>query len=1022
MKSKVLALLLCCMLLASSMLVSAATYTDVAETHDRYTAIDMLSSMDIITGFPDGSFKPENPVTRAQMAALITRMFNLGDSQVTQAPFSDVAVDYWAASNIVAAKNRGIINGFPDGTYGPEKSVTYEQAIKMIVCALNYGTAAEAQGGYPGGYITQASKLNIMKNASSGHKDPAPRGIIAQLLYNSLSVEMLEPVVNPDGTIDYVKPSVGGNTIGEQFLKTKTLTNATVVRTPKVNMEPGVSAIQNVNEDAMFVKASDGSYVKIKVGQNTAAFDYVGQLVDITYKEDGSVGEEKVLTNISRSTSVRIYENIKLSNVVSLDNGMLEYYTDKANDRTAKIQFAGTPKVLYNERLDANGIQTINNDLFSVVNHTYTNGVISVYVGGSSTLVKAKAYKNYVVESVVPNEQKITVKGSVVGGTPQSNISITIPYKDAYVNETVIKKGTFDYATGKAASNANKLSGYSGIAKGNIIAVASNELDASNKYFEVLVSSNTVNGVVNEMITDDATGRMTIKVGSSANSMLLSADLDRYEMSGTVQADMNAKFHLDPFGEIGYISNIHTQDVKVGIPVSVTTGGSGFERMTQLEIYNVDTGSVETLRFRDDEGQNDPRAVVLKDGSGNLIKDSLFKYTLKNGQIETLEIVGAGTDDYTYVAAKSTANEVNNIKKTSSTKITFDGKEITYNSSATKLIFIGSTRDTGKVTPKTGTMVTNTEYEGKVYQLNKKKTGTNYNLQYVILRPLETITKDSPTYIVDTVGGTVSAGDIQTVTVKAYPFIGTSKSGNASAATEIVMTAQVATALALKKGDVFTYYNIPSTSSTDTVKVDIDTLRNVYILARASEIANGTYPTAGYVQKIDNMEDAGGYSAAYRFLGIQNNTSNLVAPDVSGVYTYYMGVPMAYITDTDGVERTLRIAKDASNDMPILAGDIADISVLEGDLDNSDNFYDYDLASLTNIYVYDASATETEKLLQIKGKDQVRAYLEGLQTIENNASNTEKRHDTLFVRTYNYDSGNTFYNLYIIKDNRTVNP
>ena len=167
-----------------SMVCSAASYTDVPETHEKYAAINMLSSMDIITGFPDGTFKPDDAVTRAQMAALITRMFNLSNSAVSAAPFSDVATDYWAVSNIVAAKNMNIINGFPDGTFQPEASVTYEQAVKMIVCALNYGTAAEALGGYPAGYIQQASKLNLLKNAASANTEPSPRGIVAQLLYN----------------------------------------------------------------------------------------------------------------------------------------------------------------------------------------------------------------------------------------------------------------------------------------------------------------------------------------------------------------------------------------------------------------------------------------------------------------------------------------------------------------------------------------------------------------------------------------------------------------------------------------------------------------------------------------------------------------------------------------------------------------------------------------------------------------------------------------------------------------------
>ncbi|MBQ7792805.1 MAG: S-layer homology domain-containing protein, partial [Clostridia bacterium] len=633
-----------------------------------------------ITGYPDGTFQPDKEVTRAEMAALITRMFNLSSSAVTQPPFSDVEVDYWAAANIVAAKNMNIINGFPDGTFRPQDNVTYEQAVKMIVCALNYGTAAEALGGYPGGYITQASKLNILQKAAYGNDKPAPRGIIAQLLFNSLTVDRLVAQLNADGTVNYVK-SEGGNSVLEQFQKTKTLSGVTVVRTPRVNLEPGVTAIQNINSDAVFVKTAAGEYIKLSIGSVSNAFDFVGQTVDVVYREDETSGT-KTLTSMVKNGSVMTYENIKLSNVVSLDASGLTYYIDKDNNQTKKLNFAGTTTVIYNERLDNTGFATLNADLFSVSNHTYAEGVISVYIG-TNTLVKAKSYKTYVVESTDTRNEVIKVKGGVIGGVSQSNIDIAVPYKDTYVNETVIKKGSFDFSTGKAAANASNLSSYSGISKGNIISVAVNDQDASNKYYEVLVSNTTVNGVINEYTTDDETGRPLIKVGT-ASPMVVSRDLARYELLSSVQADVNAKFYVDPFGEIGYLSDIKADDVRFGLPVSVTVGGSGFDKITQLEIYNVSTNSVETLRFYD-EVDGDPRVNALKDGSGKLITDSLFKYTLKSGKIETLEALAAGTDDNTYVAANSAVTEVSDITKTSSTKITFDGKSITYNSSSTKI-------------------------------------------------------------------------------------------------------------------------------------------------------------------------------------------------------------------------------------------------------------------------------------------------------------------------------------------------
>ena len=1017
MKRKVFALILSC-IMALSLVVSAATYSDVSETHDRYEAINQLSSMDIITGFPDGTFKPDEAVTRAQMAALITRMFNLTSSQVTAEPFPDVAVDYWAAANIVAAKDMKIINGFPDGTFKPEESVTYEQAVKMIVCALNYGTAAEALGGYPNGYITQASKLNILKKAASSNTEPAPRGIIAQLLFNSLDVDMLVARVNADGTVDYVKSESGNNTVQEQFHKTQKLTAATVVRTPKVNLEPTQAAIQNVNDNAMFVKTANGEYVKLVVDSYTDAFGYIGQVVDISYRQE-SGSDVKTLTSITRNSSVMVYENIRLSDVSALTASGMTYYTDKANDRTMNIKFSGTPVVIYNERLHTTGINAINTDLTSTAGHIYADGVISAYVGNGYTLIKAKSYKTYVVESVDTRNESIKVKGAVVGGAEQANFDISLPYKDTYINETVLKRGTFDFAKGAAASDASTLSSLSSISKGNIISIAVNTEDASNRYYEVLVSSVTKTGTVTECYTDDATSRSVIKIDDST-PYLFARELARYEMDTVISNETTATFCLDVFGQVGYVKDIQVGSASLGLPVSVTVGGSGFDKITQLEIYNVDSNRVETLRFRD-EVSGDPRVAVLKDGSGNLITDSLFKYTLKNGQINTLEAVAAGTDDYTYIAAKTAANTISDIKMVSSTKITFDsGKEITYNSSSTKVIQIGYASDTSKVTPKTATMVTNTLYTGKVYQMNNKKTGTSYNLQYVIIRPYEGLVIGSPVCIVDSVGRTTMKGDTSVVTISAYPFQDQNTAGVSSAVQEITLTETVANALQLKVGDVFAYYKVPTTDD-----VDIETLKNIYILARASEIAAGTYPTAGTLTATDNVQNStGGYNRNYRYLGILSGSSQLVGPsNTSGVYNYYMGTPLAYI-DSDGTDRGLRVSKDNVSNMPILPGDTTAIAAIEADLDNSSRFFDYNIKNLANIFIYDATASsDAEKLEQIKGKDEIRNYLISLETIENNRNNSSKKHDTVFVKTYHHSTnGNTFYNLYIIKDARAVTP
>ena len=89
-------------------------YSDVAATSWYNTAVSTLSSMGIITGYPDGTFRPNAAITRAEFAAIAARFDNDGDK--TAAKFSDIA-NHWAKDEISIAYNNGWITGYPDGTF-----------------------------------------------------------------------------------------------------------------------------------------------------------------------------------------------------------------------------------------------------------------------------------------------------------------------------------------------------------------------------------------------------------------------------------------------------------------------------------------------------------------------------------------------------------------------------------------------------------------------------------------------------------------------------------------------------------------------------------------------------------------------------------------------------------------------------------------------------------------------------------------------------------------------------------------
>ena len=109
-------------------------YSDVAATSWYNTAVSTLSSMGIITGYPDGTFRPNAAITRAEFAAIAARFDNDGDK--TAAKFSDIAT-HWAKDEISIAYNNGWINGYPDGTFGPQRDISRAETMTLVNRVLN---------------------------------------------------------------------------------------------------------------------------------------------------------------------------------------------------------------------------------------------------------------------------------------------------------------------------------------------------------------------------------------------------------------------------------------------------------------------------------------------------------------------------------------------------------------------------------------------------------------------------------------------------------------------------------------------------------------------------------------------------------------------------------------------------------------------------------------------------------------------------------------------------------------------
>lgn len=167
----------------------AVSFPDVDGNAAYAEAVEYVSEAGIMEGKNGGNFDPEGTVTRAEMAAIVCRMLYETKNLPSEERFSDVPVSHWANGYVSRAAELGIVKGYDDGNFGPSDTVTYEQAVTMIVRALGGEAEAESYGGYPDGYIKVVKEYGYLEGIDSEKGEAFLRSDIAILVYNCIGKE-----------------------------------------------------------------------------------------------------------------------------------------------------------------------------------------------------------------------------------------------------------------------------------------------------------------------------------------------------------------------------------------------------------------------------------------------------------------------------------------------------------------------------------------------------------------------------------------------------------------------------------------------------------------------------------------------------------------------------------------------------------------------------------------------------------------------------------------------------------------
>ncbi|MHB8928401.1 MAG: beta strand repeat-containing protein [Bacillota bacterium] len=174
---------------------SAGPLADIEGTKYE-AAVKALTGLNIVTGFPDGTYKPNATLTRAMAAAIMVRALGLEETAKLSkgaTPFSDVPATDWASGYVNVAFAQGTINGIGNNQFAPLREVTYAELATMLVRAA--GLAKEAVGPWPTNFITVATKYGLTAGTGFSASKPATRGDTA-LMTNVAVFDTKNPDTN----------------------------------------------------------------------------------------------------------------------------------------------------------------------------------------------------------------------------------------------------------------------------------------------------------------------------------------------------------------------------------------------------------------------------------------------------------------------------------------------------------------------------------------------------------------------------------------------------------------------------------------------------------------------------------------------------------------------------------------------------------------------------------------------------------------------------------------------------------
>ena len=296
---------------------AGATFTDSADIKVENEVVDTLIELGVINGYTDGSFKPNDTVTRAEMAKMIY-VLRTGNSDASaynndKTTFTDVN-GHWAAGYIKYCQSLGIIAGVSATQFKPDANVTAQEAAKMLLVTLGYDAQKAGLVG-----INWASKTNaladengLLEDVNTSFTGPCPRQYAAQLIYNAIDTPTV--VWRDDAYTNVTLLGDDNKTVGEKFMNLKK-TTAVLEDVTKTSGKETFELTLDKNEKTYDANKTTDDFNKALFNFTDVKKDYSNlkyQMVTVLYKNNDKSKVYGVYATKDNTQQTGILKDIKM--------------------------------------------------------------------------------------------------------------------------------------------------------------------------------------------------------------------------------------------------------------------------------------------------------------------------------------------------------------------------------------------------------------------------------------------------------------------------------------------------------------------------------------------------------------------------------------------------------------------------------------------------------------------------------------------------------------------------------------